>query len=130
MNAQALRIQLFDPATATDQEWQTLNPFLDRLHDEVYPDDPNSSLEQRRINWTSIPSTVVHQNWLAWRADGSEVVARANAGYMQTETNQHLVEFNIEVVPELRRKGIATELLRRIADFSQKHNRSLLITGV
>lgn len=130
MKVQGLRIQPFDPKTATDQEWQTLNPFLDRIHSEIYPDDPNSSLEQRRINWTSIPSTVVRQNWLVWRDDGSEVVARANAGFMKTESNQHLVEFSIEVLPELRRKGIATELLRRIADFTQQHNRTLLITGV
>jgi GNAT superfamily N-acetyltransferase len=45
------------------------------------------------------------------------------------EQNQHVAQFSLEVLPEFRRQGIGTALLRKIVEVAQRENRSLMIGG-
>jgi RimJ/RimL family protein N-acetyltransferase len=56
---------------------------------------------------------VVIRDWLARSADG-ELVARAFVVRFEADTNQHLRECGIDVLPAHRRKGIGKQLLREI----------------
>lgn len=44
---------------------------------------------------------------------------------MRTEDNQHLMYFDVAVLPELRRQGFAKRLLKPIADIAQSENRRI-----
>ena len=46
----------------------------------------------------------------------------------RTEHNQHLAQFDITVLPELRHRGIARQLLAVVADVAHREQRRLLLT--
>lgn len=56
------------------------------------------------------------------------MVADASVSFMKMETNQHLAEFDIEVLPEYRGQRIARNLFERVVDAARMHGRTLLMT--
>ena len=56
------------------------------------------------------------------------MVAVAHVGVLRTDDNKHLAEFDIAVLPEMRRRGIAKELLPLLAEIARKEQRALLMT--
>jgi mycothiol synthase len=59
------------------------------------------------------PKMVIIRDWLARSAEG-ELVARGFVVRFEADTNQHLREAGIDVLPAHRRKGVAKQLLREI----------------
>jgi GNAT superfamily N-acetyltransferase len=43
------------------------------------------------------------------------------------EENKHMAQFQVEVLPEHRRRGLGTELLRRAVEVAERHGRRLLM---
>lgn len=128
MVATDLEIKDFDPQTAGEADFALLNAFDNRLGAEAWPEDPPSTLEETIRNRRSTPPFFINREWVVCRADGSEVVAHGSAGYPETPENRHLAQFWIGVLPEMRRKGIAKALLRRVADLARTAERRLLMT--
>lgn len=124
----ALRTTEFDPIHATEAEYVALNKFQNRIRAERWPEDPSRPLEETVSRLQVIPSFWGLRMWVVWRADESEIVATAEAYILQMETNQHLVELDMAVLPEMRRRGIAKRLLSLVAKAAWAENRRLLLT--
>jgi GNAT superfamily N-acetyltransferase len=77
----------------------------------------------------SLPPFVDFNIWAAWDIEQSQIVALGNAVILRTEENKHLVQFNISVLPDYRREGLARQMLGLIAAKTQKDNRRLLMTS-
>ncbi len=121
-----LEIQAFDPKTASPSDFEAYNAFTNRIQAEMWPEDPPTTLEETIRELRATPPFVVAQRWVVWR--GSEIVARGGATFWRTDDNQHLLNFDIAVLPELRRQGWAKRLLKRIADVAHHEKRRLLMT--
>ncbi|MFB6286783.1 MAG: GNAT family N-acetyltransferase, partial [Candidatus Bipolaricaulia bacterium] len=57
------------------------------------------------------------------------MAAWASAVLLKTDENRHLLQFDIEVRAEHRRRGLARRLLRAITDVAHERGRTLLITN-
>jgi GNAT superfamily N-acetyltransferase len=69
----------------------------------------------------------VTQRWVAWY--DQQIIARGVATFWRTEDNKHLLSFDIAVLPEWRRRGLAKRLLKLIAEVAQREKRRLLIAN-
>lgn len=119
-------IRRFDPETASDDELHVLFDFSQRLHAERRPDDPPLLFDSFAANIRDIPPVVEVAFFAAW--DGDRLVGRANHVTPTTDDNQHLIQFEITILPEYRRRGIGTRLLAEIARLTRENGRRLLIT--
>ncbi|HET8569480.1 MAG TPA: GNAT family N-acetyltransferase [Candidatus Limnocylindria bacterium] len=107
----AYRISKVDPRTATDAELvgvARLNAALDR---ERVPEDPPTPIEAYVRRYRAIPAMVEIEAQLATL--GEDTVGLAFIFAFKADTNQDLREVNLAVHPGHRRRGLATELLRR-----------------
>ncbi len=109
-----LEARPFDIEHASEEEWVAFQALRDRRRIEFLPDEPPYPLEQTQRNLRSLPDFVDFAFWLVWRPiyeSGPEAVASVNTQIAHTESNQNLMEFDLYVVDEWRRKGIAQALL-------------------
>ena len=120
-------IRPFDFRNADEREYALLNDFYDRMHAEQEPDDPPRTHEQRVRNWRSRPAFIESFSWMITDAAGAATVAVASVGWLRTGENQHAAEFEIEVLPEQRRRGLGRHLLGLITETSERASRRLLI---
>lgn len=127
--ADAVTIQPFDIAGATEPEYRALNDHTNRMKKEVLPDDPPTPLEERIAQFQNIPPFVSVHGWAVWNAAGDQIVASANVHFLHTGENEHVGQFGVEVEPDYRRRGLGRGLLGRIADETRRRNRRLMITG-
>ncbi len=121
-----LQAKPFYPKTATESEFVALNKFSNRMHAEYWPEDPLRTVEETMRAWRFLPSYFEENLQAIW--NGEQIVASANAEVSRTEDNQHLVWFEIEVLPEYREQGIAKRLLQFVCDIAQQEKRRLLMT--
>lgn len=129
MPATDLEIRDFDPLTASEADFALLNAFENRMGAEAWPQDPPSIVEETMLGRRSRPSDVFRRDWVMARVDGATLVASAYLRYVRTAENQHVAEFRINVLPEMRRQGLAKELLRRVANVAQAEGKRLLTTS-
>lgn len=126
MLSNELEIRDFDPQTASEADFSLLNAFINRMRVETWPEDPTSTAEETRLERRYRPAHIFSREWVIARVDGGEVVANASLSYARAAENQHVAEFRIEVLPEMRRRGLAKELLRQVADVTGAEGRRLL----
>ena len=131
MIAQQVEIRPFIAEEATEEEWVALNKFRNLMLAERLPDDPQESVERSKALLLVRPDYVEATRWAGWHdADegGKEIVAYVVGVIHNTEDNKHLLFFNIEVLPQHRRKGIGTEMLNYVVENARKAERRLLVT--
>lgn len=96
---------------------------------ESWPEDPPIGLEETLRNLRNIPPFIEPRLWAVRQKDGPEIVAMGQVWVARTEDNQHLADFGISVLPEMRRQGIARRLLARVVEAARALDRRLLLTG-
>jgi GNAT superfamily N-acetyltransferase len=123
VSSSALSIYPFVSQDAGDGDWVAFNRFLNLIQSEALPDDPPVPIEETRRGWSNLPTIIKRSIWTV--VDDTDAVIYAYAcDMMQTEENQHLTVNQIAVVPEMRLKGIGTQLLSifvRLRARSQDH---------
>jgi len=102
-----------DLATADDDLLREVAALNNAIAQERVPEDPPLSFEAFASRVRNRPSMVVIRDWLARSAEG-ELVGRGYVVRFEADTNQHLREAGIEVLPAHRRKGVGRQLLREI----------------
>lgn len=118
-----LRLEPFDPAGATEQEWRALNTYQNRLRAYFRPDDRPIPINLTREQWSGLlPVILDPQGWLVWDADRNAIIAMASAGAPPSGGQQEadVADFMINVLPEWRRHGIGTALLRYLSSHYHK----------
>ena len=131
MTETPLDIRPFNLTGATPAEYAALNRHLNRAKAETLPDDPPTPLEQTVAEMRNIPPFVAVHAWAGWDAAGgagAEMRAGAFVQFLKTGENAHLVQFDISVDPEYRRRGVGRELLRRAAALTRGEGRRLMMT--
>lgn len=103
-----------DVTTLPEADHTSLCRLYVRLGQERVPEDPPTPLHilQRRMRHR--PAVMHPVEWIV--KDGDEVVAAANVIRWENESNELWRDAWIGVLPEHRRRGIATSLVRRIVD--------------
>ncbi|HEV8338150.1 MAG TPA: GNAT family N-acetyltransferase [bacterium] len=124
-----MRITPFDPRGATDREYAAAAAFQNTIRAEVLPDDPPIPLEERVQGWRNMPPFVRVWAWNVWHPSGATLIAAGNVNFLDKEENRHLARFDIAVLPEFRRRGLARRLLGLIAEIPRQQERRLLIAS-
>ena len=122
----SIKIEPFDCRNAQDHEYARLNECRNRIRAEILPDDPPIPLEEMVQGLKNFPAYIDHSLWTAWDADDRAVVAHGSV-WLPLEDNLHMVHFDIEVLPEFRRQGLARQLLSRIVGLARREKRRLLM---
>ena len=122
-----MRIERFDPHTATDAEWDAFSQFENLVQAEAWPDDPPRSVEYIRRWWQTYPQHVELHVRVAWNDTRDQVIGRGNTRIFHVDHNRHVAMCWPAVHPAYRRQGIATHLLRRVAEVAQRAGRTELM---
>jgi GNAT superfamily N-acetyltransferase len=126
----AVRIESFDPGTASERDWQALCACEACLSIESDPDaDRVQAAQAFRSQVEQAPRFVTLLLWGAWRREARECVGLARAVLPHTHENRHLAFFHLTVIPRMRRRGIGRRLLARVASAASQQGRRLLATA-
>jgi mycothiol synthase len=106
-------IEPVDLSTADDDLLREVLAVGNAVSSERIPEDPPLSFEAFASRVRNRPSMVVIRDWLARSPEG-DLVARGFVIRFDADTNQHLRDAGIDVLPAHRRKGIGKQLLREI----------------
>jgi GNAT superfamily N-acetyltransferase len=118
-----------DPGTMSDQDFEHLSHMQNQMRLERLPDDPPVSLEETVQNFKTIPPFVGFRLWVARQPNDPAIAAFAAAVWFKTEENQHLLQIDIDVLPEHRRRGLGKTFLHKVVETAKSQNRRLLITN-
>ncbi|HUS14124.1 MAG TPA: GNAT family N-acetyltransferase [Chloroflexia bacterium] len=124
--ATELTVTEFDPKGATEAQWAALLTFRNRMLAETFPSDPPDNLAHLKDEMTRRRPFVDRPLWVIWSETG-EVLAQAGAWIEHMDTNLHIGEFEIDVLPEHRRQGLGRRLLAAVAERMVQENRRLLM---
>jgi len=100
-------------STADDDLVREVAALHNAIAAERVPEDPPLSFEAFASRVRNRPAMVVIRDWLARSAEG-ELVGRGLVVRFEADTNQHLRDAGIDVLPAHRRKGIGRQLLREV----------------
>lgn len=128
MSTPPVEIRLFPYQTATDAEFGALNAYENLINAERVPEDPPTPDEECIQWWRSKPEYFIIEPWLAWNAAG-EIVGKAFGMMFAADSNQHLLQFSLDVHPAYRRQGLGKRLLGCLVEVAQRNHRRLLVTG-
>ena len=120
-------IRAIDPRAISEEDIVAGNEFGNKMEAESHPEDPPTSLEMARVSVRNIPDFVEIKIFRAVDRGGM-VVGSANASWALTDENQHLANASVRVLPEFRRRGIATMLLRSVVDAVEGSGRRLILS--
>ena len=120
----------FDPLSASLTDYERLLQFKNLMLAERVPDDLPYQLAPLMGNYQNIPDFVHCRMIAVWTADLSETVAFAE-GYIlvNMDENQHVLDYQIEVLPEHRCQGLGRALLTHMASFARETGRTLFLGG-
>jgi GNAT superfamily N-acetyltransferase len=116
----------FDPQKATRAEFERLNDLMNRIHAEATPEDLPTSVDQRVMELKNTPPVLDVTTWVVWGDDGV-AFACSDVGVPRLETNQHVAQCSVSVLPELRRQGLGARLLTEILVIAKSEKRNLLV---
>lgn len=123
----SLTVLEIDIRNASANEYMALNTFANQMQLETLPHDPPLLLEHSIQKARSLAHLVQLPVWVIYQEN--RTVARAQLQMLLIEQNKHMASFDIQVLPECRRQGMARALLRHICDRAEQHGRRLLMSN-
>lgn len=118
----------FQFRSSSDADYACLSEFKNILRHEFLPEDPPIACRENVERWQALPSYVEEAAWAAWDEPHRRIVAFGEADVYHTGDNEHEIDFRVEVLPEVRRQGLARQMLRLIVEQARRHNRRLMLT--
>ncbi len=115
-----------DLASSSDEDVEALTAFRNAMQAEIHADDPPWRVEAVGIDIRNWPPFRRHRAFLGRDPSGT-IVASAVADWMLVDENTHILDVDIGVLPAYRRRGLGTELLRRIVDIADELGRTTLM---
>ncbi len=122
-------LKRFNPETASHEEFLAVNKYWNLVAAESMPDDPPRSLESTikgMKTWKTFQKMDIH-HWYLW--EGNDIIASCGGYIGFYDENRHVMQGGVNVLPEQRRKGIATQLLSKIVEIAEANKRTLFISG-
>ena len=96
------------------------------LHDESTPDEPRNPVEQEIAQLRNLPDIADGAIILA-RDAGGAIAGFGNVSVQDIEGFRHVANIAVAVLPEQRRHGLGTVLLRAAVDVAAGHGKTLLL---
>ncbi len=128
MSSPTIEIRPFAPQQASDDELRLLNVYENALRHERVPEDPTVSDAECIQWWRSKPDSFVIEPWLAWNDKGM-IVGKAFAIMQKSDSNQHLLQFDLDIHPAYRQQGLGKRLLASMVAVALRNDRRLLPGG-
>jgi mycothiol synthase len=122
MNPTLSPATLLDLPAADGAVLQALHELQNQVNGERFPADPPVAFAQRERQWRAGGSC-----WVVYAPDSALPIANTWTDIPLEETRQHLVEFDVLVLPEYRRQGAARSLLAAVAKAAAQAQRGLLL---
>jgi mycothiol synthase len=113
---------LLELPTADEAVLKALHELQNRVNGERFPADLPVPYVLREREWRAGGTC-----WVVYDSDGRLPIANAWIGMPAEETKQHLIEFDLLVLPEHRRQGVGRTLLAAVADVAAQAQRSLML---
>ncbi len=129
MSIQEFVIHPIDMRAASGHEYACFNAFQNRMRAEVLPEDPPIPCEEDAEHHRAMPACIKEGTWTVWDSPRQRMLAFATIHAEYSGDNMHAAEFSVQVLPQVRRRGIGRALLRRVVAFANEHKRSLLIAS-
>ena len=119
--------QLLNFETVGQGQFEAINTFINQMRKESMPDDPPRSLENTRTNLKNLSGFENYAFNYFYVLHEKRVIAVLFTEVQFADTNQHLMQINIGVLPQFRRQGIASRLLKLALDVADEHKRTLIV---
>ena len=118
----------FDWTSASDAQAEARHALSSVVRSELLPGDAVPTVEHLRASALHQPFFARELEWAVWADDGQM------AGWAQLEleyvaSNRNLADFEIEVHPEHRRRGIGSALLQVVTDAARADDRTIIETA-
>ncbi len=131
----SIEIVVFEPKTASPEQWAMYHVFRRKRHEETYPEDPllddeaaEKLMKRRDPEWKSLYFGAIERTGSAPLIGWLELgVTRPEA--LTHKTNSHMAWVDFQVLNPHRRKGVGRALLAKAAEVARSRNRKLLIGG-
>ncbi len=124
---QNYEIKKFKVNKATYSDWEALNRFSNVIKKEFLPDQPAEKTEDTIHNYKAKPDYCDIIYRIVWNTNCTDIIGTMSFTVERIEENQQNANFDIKIRKEMRRKGIAKDLLSFIVDLARNENRSLLM---
>jgi mycothiol synthase len=121
------RIRPIDLKAASDGEYEKLSVFLNTLRKELLPDDPPLPLDEYIKIWKSRSSRQAIATWIGCVSSPEKIVSYGYCSINLTAENQHVADFDIKVLPELRRNGLGRDMLHPAVGYAKENGRRLMM---
>jgi GNAT superfamily N-acetyltransferase len=127
MPAPTFEVRPIDLRAASPQEYERLNALRNVIRREILPQDPPWPCSEDIHRWQARPRVIEEHSWVAWENSSERALALAQAKIFRTGDNPHILWFDIQVLPEHRRRGLARTMLRLIVEQARREQRHLLM---
>ena len=131
----SIEIDIFEPRSASLEQWRMYHVFRRERHDETYPEDPlrddkvaEKLMKRRDPEWEALYFGAVDRA-ASGRLMGWLELGLARESALTYETNSHMVWVDLAVLTPHRRQGVGLALLSKAAQVARARDRSLLISG-
>lgn len=125
MNKHNLETRLFDYLKASTKEFEAVNLFENSIRHERWPEDPLKTVEETVKRWQSVPPFISLSAWGVWHDEALVAMAHGNV-FENVDHNQHVLFFELDVLPAWRRQGIGKLLFNRLVSLAREKNRTLM----
>lgn len=119
-----MQLRLFDPAAASQAEWQAAYRFNTLIRNELSPEEPVLPLDAWKAQVSNIPPVVRVTFYALWEQE--EVIGWLDLTVPATNENRHLVDCMPKVHREYRRRGLGSSLLAVVAREARQGDRRLI----
>ena len=120
-------IEIFDAKTASEAEWDAFFELSDEEHWEVRDDKDDHPMPRDMSMQFMLDPNPNFENtrWAAWNEDKSKMLgfgllrvsSEKDPAY---EQNKHIGNSTVRVTREARRQGLASELMKRVAELASE----------
>jgi len=126
--APAVALRPLDLARLSDEDVRALVPLARALRQESRPGDAPVTEKGLRASLAALAALreLRVEAVVAWA--GVDAVGRALA-FMPVVDNLHLLQFDPQVLPAWRRRGVGRALLRWALQVARRHDRTLIVGG-
>lgn len=124
-----MELRPLDLARLTDDDVRALLPLAVALRKESRPDDapPTAASVRGSLAATAGMKELAVEMIVAW--EGVRAIGRAVAFLPTGVDNRHMLQFDPQVLPERRRRGVGRAMLRWALEVARKNGRRLIIGG-
>ena len=136
LNIENIAFKQFNPLTLSKEDWTMFHEYRRQRHEENSPDDPyteDSMSEKSLESQAQHPMFEVRAFSVIDNSTNKQIGLAMGMVFRESSEsykgNEHLMQFDATLLSAYRRKGLGTQILKRILTYAQEKDKSVLITS-